>query len=643
LAHGDREEGARVKYELPEQYQPKNLYAEYEADRKYWKAAVLLSLECARKAAGDMYWGNPMVSSPENYWLTHTLHTKAKLTQGTMNPRFTTKKRDVSERVENLEAFCRQWDKDTGFAYEYERLVDDLCFGGAVAMVQQKKRKGFEQFDDPPWTPAGQRLDIRLWSCDPVGGNYENARHAEHVSIHLHSEVIAMAEKNPHEWDLDAVKRMKEEPIASIRGLAPNPGVDRHEVSYVTMWCREYTLPDSDKAWRGVDKTKCHGTVFRFALCSSLFGILQSPELLGPPTPYYGPRTGPYIYEGFIDVPNEVRKSSPLIANGSLIEQLNATERAIDVLTNSAKTLVIVDGMPNSDPTVITKDGLTAIEDARHGEVVRVPGFSRDRIEVVQIGGPTPEAIAVADRRRAQVRRNLGMPDVGLGETGSGSTLGENQIADANLDLMTDAMDKRAKRLAGRVYMTAAWYAENDSRTVSQYDGETMLGGSTKADMEMSAGRALNAKMVTPEWHEQAVSEMPEDQGEPLNFEELDVTVERVKTDPQSLQRFQQATEFVTVAAPLAPLFAQLGAQGFEKFMERAADEYGVSELATLFDMEAAAEMPVPGQEDEAPREAPAPEQPQMRQSPGSSGRGAPAQSGSKPAGKPAPKMRAVK
>lgn len=629
-----------MKYDLPDHVQPKNLYAEWVTARAYWKPAVLAALDIAKRAAGDMYAGKPMVSQPENYWYTHTLHTKAKLTQGTMNPRFTTKKRDVSERVENLEAFCRQWDKDTGFAYEFERLVDDLCNGGAVALVQQKKRKGLEQFDDPPWTPSAKRLDMRLWACDPVGGTYEAARHAEHACIHLHSELIAIAEENPQEWDLDAVKRMHTEPIASIRGLVPGVGVDRKEVTYLTMWVRDFTLPDSDPVWQKVDKAKCHGTVFRIALCDSLFGILQTPELLGPPTPYYGPRTGPYVYEGFLDVPNEVRKSSPLIANGNLIEMLNATERSINLLANSAKTLTVVDGQPNADPTVINADGLNAIEDAQHGEIVRVPGFSRDRMETIQFGGPPPELIAWADRLRSAVRRNLGQPDTGMGEVGSGSTLGENQIADANLALITEAMDARAKRMAGRVYITAAWFAENDSRTVSQYDGETMYGGSTKADMEMAARRALGVNMIRQEQFDEDVANMPDDEGEALSFEELDVTVERVKTDPQSLHRFMQATEWVVQMTQLAPLYKQMGAyEGFLKLAERAGDELQVTEIGSLFPAEE--DMPETLETEEAPpREMAAQEQPQMRSSPGAR----PTQGGSKPekAGKAAPKMRKV-
>lgn len=609
-----------MKYpDLPFHVQPKSLYAEQKASAEYWKAAWRLQAECAKKAAGDLYAGRPALSEPENYYYTYSLFTKARMTSGALNPRFTTKRREVSERVEHLEDFARQWERDTGFATEYERIVDDMSFGGAVALVTQGVRKGCEQCDDPPYTPTAQRLDMRMWGCDFVGGTYEKARYAWHVAVNTHDELIQIAEAKPDEWDLDAVKRMKPEPIAAARGLnLIAADVDRKEVSYVCMWVRNYELPEGDPAWKDLDRSKCHGTVFKFALCRSphIGGYvgMHSPEMIAPPVPYYGPRTGPYVYEGFVDVMNEVRKSSPLIANGALIEMLNATERSIDLLANNAKTGVILDG--------VTAEGANTIEDFKHGEVVLIPGFDPSKALTVQIGGPPPELIARGMELRARVRRNLGMPDFAAGEATGAATLGENQIADAHLETVTNHLDARGKRLIASVLKTACWFAENDNRTVSQYDGAVLLGGRTKDDIETAARRAKNAKMIDENEYAELVSG-DEEPGEALNWDDLDVTIERVKTDQQSRANFSQATELLTVMAPQAPLFKQMGAyEGFLRFMERAGDELGVSEIGTIFpDEEEMPETLDMGDTEEPARTMAAPSEPKPRTMPAQTAR----------------------
>lgn len=43
---------------------------------------------------------------------------------------------------------------------------------------------------------------------------------------------------------------------------------------------------------------------------------------------------------------------------------------------------------------------------------------------------------------RARVRRNLGMPDFAAGEATGAATLGENQIADAHLETVTNHLTR---------------------------------------------------------------------------------------------------------------------------------------------------------------------------------------------------------
>lgn len=598
--------------DIPDRYSARTQYTEWQAAKKYWGAAAAMAKKIADKAAGDAYAGKEGVATPENYYATHSLYTKARLSSGELVPKFTSRKRDQSERVKRDEDYAAQWIKDTGFGFEFERLIDDMNNGGAVCLVRQGARKGYEQLDDPPHTTTAHRWPIRLWGCDPVASSYEAVRYAYHECIEVQEDLIAIAEANPEEWDVEAVKRMVPEDLSTERGKEIT-GVNRKEVTYIVMWWPHFTLPEDDPAWKGMSpetREQCHGTIFKFALCKSngMLSFLRggSPEFLGPPRPYYGPRQGPYVYAGFLDVPDQIRANAPLISNMGQIEQLNTHERGCDLVEARSKTVFAFDGMQEKDAQTL--------EDAQHGDAVRLAGLDTSKSMTIDFPGITADKRARGLELAARVRRNLGMPDTALGETTGAATLGENQIADAHLNQISEYMDRRARRLVAQVLLRVVWYAENDSRTVSQYDGNLMLGG---RDRDQAVDRAHRAGMISEHERQEMLASLPESAENEQTFEDLELSVERVKQDAQSLQRFQAATEFLTVVAPMAPLFAQLGGEGFQKFMERAAVEYQVDELATVFDMEKAAEMPVPGQEEEPPRTAPAPESPVQRTSPG--------------------------
>ncbi len=598
---------------LPDRYSARTQYTEFQAAKRYWAGAVRTAKLIADKAAGDAYAGKEGLTNPENYYASHSLYMKARLSSGELIPKFTSRKRDQSDRVKRDEDYAAQWIKDTGFTFEFERMLDDMNNGGAVCIIRQGARKGYEQLDDPPHTTTAHRWPLWLWGCDPLAGSYESVRYAYHECIETHDDLIAIAEANPDEWDLEAVKRMVPEDVSSERGT-PIVGINRREVTYIVMWWPHFTLPDDDAAWKGMSpetKEQCHGTIFKFALCKPnglIAGLFKngSPDFLGPPRPYYGPRQGPYVYAGFLDVPDQVRGSSPLIANMGQIEQLNTHERGCDLIESRSKTVFAFDGM-------MEKDAQT-LEDSQHGDAVRLAGLDTAKAMTLDFPGITADKRARGLELAARVRRNLGMPDTALGEASGAATLGENQIADAHLNQVTEYMDRRARRLVAQVLLRVVWYAENDSRTVSQYDGNIMLGGRDKGQ---AIDRVHRAGMISEHDRQEMLQSIPESEEGEETFEDLELSVERVKQDAQSLARFQAATEFLTVVAPMAPLFAQLGGEGFQKYMDRAAVEYQVDELATVFDMEKAAEMPVPGQPEEPPRTVSAPEPPSRSTSPG--------------------------
>lgn len=588
---------------------PEALYREVEAARVHWERCNMLGARMISRYTTPAYHGSDGTPAPENYHYLFTLHTMARLTLGRIEPRFTSKRREASERVRGLEDFCRRWVHDTNWESESERCKLDMCFyGSGVAVFRQKPRRGYEQLDDPPNTPQGLRLPPGMWFCDPLASCYEEVRHAEHVEITFKNDLIAEAEEDKT-WDLDAIKAMVEAgSFANSLRQKSGFSINRKEVVYYCIWVPGYELPDSDEFWKGVDareRKKYHGTVFTLGACAGENGLGSEPRFIRKPQGYFGPRQGPYCFAGFLSVPDQVRKLSPLVANDGLIEQLNAQERSNDRLAENAKTLIFVDAL--------TPDVIGAIERAKHGQTVPIPGFDKTRFAVEVIGGPQPESILRGKELRSRVARNLSIPDIASGEVTGTGTATENALAGENMDMTADFLDRSALSIDEQMILRVAWCADQDDSSVVETDSDVYMGGSTKDEKLRALRRVTNAGMLPVEKAIPAAEElreMPETvEG---SFDDLEIRVERVRSDPQSRAKLTEAWNLALQVGGALPVLSQY-APGVQQMMERSADELGVSELAAIFDPEAAAEFQQEQQElanapaEAAPRTLPAP------------------------------------
>jgi len=574
---------------------PRGLYREFDAARSHWNKVQAIRAKMIARYVTPAYSGSEGQQNSENFHYAFVLHMTARLTSGVMVPHFTSEKRDQDERVKGLEEYCKQWIQDTGFERENERCIVDMCFGDAVALVKQKARRGYEQHDDPPMTPTGERFPIGLWGCDPYATKYpDNARYAYHICIDLKSDLLAMAEADDT-WDMGIIRRLSDRP--AFRSSSDFTS-ERKEVAYVCMWVPGYELPADDPAWESVDRDKCNGTIFTLT-SQSEDGI---PQFIRRPMPYFGPRIGPYVYEGFLLVPDQVRTLSPLQANNGQIEELNAQVRANNKLGRNAKTVTVLD---SAEPAHEMR-----LQNAEHGDFLAIAGVREDQVHSIEIGNISNEARAREMELRAQTARGLNLPDLAYGEVTGAGTATENNLAAQQLAATTEFFDRGGQRIARGVLIRVAWFADQDERTVSQRDGNLIVGGQTRDAGYRAVDRAQRVGMVGPEDATQMRSDVEQSPDvEHRMFEDLEITIERVKRDPVSLAKFQQATEFIIAVAPIVPAMASY-APGLQAFFDRAGDEFGISEVSGVFDMDAAVEFQKQQehvQEQAAPRSMPAP------------------------------------
>lgn len=594
---------------------PEALYREVEAARIYWDRANAIGSRMIQRYTTPAYSGSDGAPAPENYHYHFVLNTMARLTMGRIEPRFATERRDASDRVRGLEDFCRRWVQDTGWDNESERCKLDMCFyGSAAAVFVQKARAGYEQFDDPPQTPIGNRLPPGMFGADPLASSWEEVRHAYHIVVDFKNDLIKQAETEKGVgWDIEAIKSMSES--GSFANSLRNKGdysINRKEVAHYQIWVPGYELPDNDPFWRGVDdreRKKYHGTIFRLAACHATSGGASTvPRFICKPQGYFGPRQGPYCFAGFLTVPDQVRKLSPMVANDGQIEQLNAQVRANDVLATKAKTGFVMNG--------VTEDANVAFRNFKHGEAFIVPGFDKAQFERLEVGGPGPEAIQREMELRSRVARALAIPDIAQGQVTGTGTATENALAGQHQDMTADFLDRKALSIDEQMIMHVAWCADQDDSTTIQSDGEVHVGGSTPQEHWRAIDRVQRVGMIDAEGAKEQKSRvlqtaLDSPDSPDTSFDDLEIKIERIRQDPQSRAKLTEAWNLALQVAPVLPLMAQF-APGFQAMMERSADELGIAELGTLFDAAAAQQVAEEQQEQaeaqaETPRTMPAP------------------------------------
>jgi len=407
----------------------------------------------------------------------------------------TRRKNTVYEAIAaSHELVYNQWARDVGLGDLLESLVVDMMFGYGVALVsigegptitsEAVRRRyansdygepfeGFEDNDqtadarvwrvfgdpqmaetDPRWDakvqwPAVSRVPPRFFFIDPGAKDRDNARFMGHRWIADLDDLIARAEANPDDWDVEAVKGLST--TSDVREL----GYDTRQYmpSRNLVVGRDVWIPEVFQKDHGPDEG-FSGSTYTLGLHSS---TTNKPALIRPPRPYYGPKSGPYQIFGAYKIPNQTLPMSPLVAVEGQITELDRQMLAISRENEAYKRQVVA-----------PKNVADTIKSTPHDHVVGIPDeLTRESVHEIVMGGTSRELIEYASILQERVDTTLGAFDAQSGNVTGKGTATENVIADRSSSARVSWLERAVQRDTGALMAKVGHFFYYEDRIIA--------------------------------------------------------------------------------------------------------------------------------------------------------------------------------
>lgn len=299
----------------------------------------------------------------------------------------------------------------------FEELVDQTGYGHVQPAPEAPM--GTEPF--LPKRPCTRAISIRRYFQDPTATCPEEIRFRGHEEIAFVDDLLERALTHPEEgWNVDLLRRLAASDETDVedvyRPQAKGETPPRGEISYVVMYVDGATIeggPGPDQGFSGV-------WVTLYSTGANDNGKGQADELRAP-YPAFGPKGGPYTLAGEYTMVDDEIPFAGIQAGSAALAERSAHQSALSKSAARRKSIALVD----------TADQATAlaIEDAEDGDVVGVPGLDKNKVEALEVGGVTDQALAYKAYLDQKTDRVLGADDASVGNVTGKATATENAIA----------------------------------------------------------------------------------------------------------------------------------------------------------------------------------------------------------------------
>jgi len=286
-------------------------------------------------------------------------------------------------------------------------LYLDVSFCWGATMVAQEPMPGYDpRMPQAPFWPQVYRLEQSNFFFDPLAVQFGGSRYVGHRWIRDKADLERLAKTRPEEgWDLNVIRRLSsnqgvDEYGDRVGGRVDRDDVDRKEAVCYDLWVPEHQI----NGYASADGF--HGSIFTLA-ASAGGNEAPSAEFIRAPRPFFGHPNGPYDLWGVYPVPNNPYPLSPLVASSQQVDEVNAHARAISRGMSKYKRLILVSARNRK-----LIDDITNRPDLY---VVPVAGFSRDQVEVVELGGFTAQQSEYVQILLSRVDRMTGINDTQRG------------------------------------------------------------------------------------------------------------------------------------------------------------------------------------------------------------------------------------
>lgn len=522
---------------------PEALCAELKAAADYRTRLTHAKSEMVNRYVGPFYdQRSDAEEAPENFYHEFTSYLLPRLVFN--NPRFNVRSRRVGVQQDAAMAIghgLNRWCVDSAFRKTLVSAATDYLFSFTMLLTTQEESIGGlhptvrDQWGEKiPHMPRVTPLDTGDCYLDPGGRTPEEWRYIGHSFVRDHDDLIAEAEQEGSEWDLEAVKALAEQ-VSQERQMRRNGGLnipERGSVELAEMWVAEHWDEDEYDTAEEASADGFHGMIYTLAVEQS---SSQNPKLknawLRKPRAFYGPRWGPYTYIGCYHVPGEGARMSPLVAVEGQTRALNRLAVAEQRGAEDHKTLAVVN---SDDPKIVGK-----LKGAKHHSVLGLKNFTRDQLEVIALGGNHPELKESLARAKDRLDRNAGLGEAQRGATTSGATATESAIAANSSALRMDFIIQQWTDGIAQVGRTVAWYLYHDDRVV------------------MPLGEEATQEAGLPEGAEIFLTGGDWDESSGATFDDLELDIE-----PYSMERTDQGLkqhQMIQMFGPFPNLLQLIG------------------------------------------------------------------------------------
>jgi hypothetical protein len=311
----------------------------------------------------------------------------------------------------------------------------------------------------PSW-PTVKRIPQKRYIEDYLASDRSEIRFQGHKWIRDKEDLLDEAAEFPDRgWNTDVIESMATNNAReSERNEGANEDAQREEVVGYDIWIPERNKEDGDGY---------HGRIYTLAVSVGEQGEVSS-DFIREDRPFYGPRSGPYVFFGAYDVPDETYSLGPLTATYGQALDLNRHALSLTESAGHYKRGIIVDA---SKPRLVD-----AIKNAEHDTVIPIEGFNKDDVMPIEIGGPPQDIATYIQIARDRLDRNLGMSDAQRGNVSGQGTATENQIANESATIRVQFLKRRFEDAVTRLLRKVAWYMYHDDEVVFPLGEEAAQG-----------------------------------------------------------------------------------------------------------------------------------------------------------------------
>lgn len=470
-----------------------------------------------------------------------------------------------------------RWVSKAGLEETSEQLATDYGLKYAIGYVAPELLPN-QPGDEPERWPVLRRISPRRYLQDPLAIDGKEQRWRGHLVIADKEDLLERAKKNPGAgWNEDAIKTLPESTnLHKYRGGTGNEAtsdyhVDRGEVSYWVLWCKEMQ-PDPK---RGPDKGY-NGALLFLGVGSGADGEADA-RWIRDPQPFFGPRWGPYQTSGAYVVPDEAIRLSPIAGTKQQADHLNAVARANERAVVDYKRMALVG---HGDP-----DLELAVVDAEHGSVrgVKVDELNKNLAQV-ELGGLTTQMLTAEDRARQSLDRNSGTPEAMRGNVEGGATATEVGAAMSGASVRSSHHVDKFRRFQTANLKTVAWYLEFDD-TMPAFT----LGAEAARQMSDEFGQPVEEVWMRPGLAEGQTYD---------DFDDYDFEIELYSMERTSEQQDQmQAQELDFLVMQVGPAMLANPHVRWEEYLQKRGELRGTQDYGRLFDVDMARELTAEGME----------------------------------------------